>query len=408
MGIIEILKWVILFLAGAGLFRAGSLYAKRAALKQKEADRLINESKQRKLIELNNRFIAEAWMLEEILHNVAEGVLVTDGSGKVIWTNRKALEILKTSWNTSVGKLINQVLPGCDEETSRPNFQVNLVSFEGETITINAQTYPYTGGNLEVKGKIYIISDVTKERALEQMKLDFVAIAAHQLRTPLTAVKGYLSLLTESALAKLNKDEQSFLQRSTVSADRLASLIENLLNVSRVEGGALKVAFAYVKIEEVVRHVVEMLSDSACEKQVRLVIDKMVPPYPLLWGDANLLEEALSNIISNGIKYNYPGGQVTIILTKQAEGVTVYVSDNGRGIPASAIGHLFQRFYRATSSLSDLSNGLGLGLYISKSIIDAHRGKIWVNSLEGKGTTVSIFLPKATHIAPGRSYINTP
>lgn len=165
------------------------------------------------------------------------------------------------------------------------------------------------------------------------------------------------------------------------------------MNISQIEKGTLKVNFKPIHLEAVIKETVDLLLDTAKENNVQLIVSNLDPPYPEIMGDPNLLGEALSNIIANGIKYNHFGGQVQILLQKQPDGLTVHISDNGKGIPALAQEHLFQRFYQATSSLSELSNGLGLGLYTSKSIIDAHKGTISVNSLEGKGTTFSIFFP---------------
>jgi signal transduction histidine kinase len=330
----------------------------------------------------------------QILQNIKEGVITTNDAGIVTWANKAALESLKTTWSIAQNKPIGQVLPNIEKQIGQPKIQVSLTTLDGDTIAVNVAVFPLTGSNGESSGKLYILRDVSEEVTVEEMKVDFVAISAHQLRTPLTSVKGYLSVLAGTAIPKLDPQEKVFLERAIVSTNRLGSLIENLLNVSRIEKGALKVNFAPVNIEEVVKLAVANLMENARQNNVKLETDLRYSPYPTISGDASLLGEALTNIISNAIKYNHPAGNVNVSLEKQPEGgILIHITDTGKGIPAEALPHLFERFYAGTSSLSELSNGLGLGLFISKSIIDAHKGTININSLEGRGTTVSILLP---------------
>lgn len=345
-------------------------------------------------VELSRQYAREKAFFEGILQNVQEGILVSSPAGLVIWGNRKALEILKTSWIMAGNKPIEQVLSISKQEQNQQSLELKLTTFDSEIIYVKVKVYPLNLTNDPASVyKMYILYNATEEATLKEMKLDFVAITAHQLRTPLTSMKGYLYLLSKAISTKLNNKERVFLERLTTSTDRLSSLIENLLNVSQIEKGSLKLVLKSIDLENIVKQTVEELLESARENNVQLVIDKLTPPYPPILGDASLLSEALLNIISNGIKYNHPGGQVSVLLEKQTEGVTIHISDTGKGIPTELQTHLFQKFYQATSSLSELSNGLGLGLYISKSIIDAHKGAISVNSIEERGTDVSIFLP---------------
>ncbi|MFA5932817.1 MAG: PAS domain-containing sensor histidine kinase [Microgenomates group bacterium] len=333
-------------------------------------------------------------IFEEITQVIKDGVIVTDNLGLIIWVNRKALEILKISWAATQSKPIDQVLPK-SESTDQRNFQVELTTIDQEELDVNVKTYPLS--NLGI-GNIYVIEDITKQIALEEMKLNFVAIAAHQLRTPLTAIKGYLFILKSSITPKLNSEEKEFLDSTIIGADRMGFLIENLLNLSKVEKGELKVNLKPIDIENIIQQTIEGLLPNAREKNMKITVGESQKPYPVILGDTSLLVEAFSNIIGNGIKYSDPGGQVTIELEKQPEGISIHVSDKGKGIAPDMIPRLFQKFYGATKSLTELSSGLGLGLFISKSIIDAHKGNININSLEGKGTTVSIFLPTSAAI----------
>lgn len=152
----------------------------------------------------------EKLMMEGILKNIDEGTLVTDPSGIIVWANRRSLEILKTSWVMAGRNHISKILPMSNEENKQQTFKLKLTSLEGATIFVSIKIFLLTDQSGRMKGKIYVIWNATESMALEEMKLDFVAIAAHQLRTPLTSIRGYLSILSDSILPKLNDEEKKF------------------------------------------------------------------------------------------------------------------------------------------------------------------------------------------------------
>lgn len=337
--------------------------------------------------------------LEEILHAINEGVILTDLTGKIILISRKSLEILRSSMTAISGKSVQELLPHEASDETADGFKIELTSMTGEPILVNAKTSPYFDLKKKLLGKIYLVSDITKELTFEEMKLDFVSIAAHQLRTPLTAVKGYLYFLDQAIKAdpnKLAEKEKEYLNRCIVSSDRLSSLIENLLNVSRIEGGKMKLQLKQLNLNDLLKKVANDFSEKAREKKVTITIENQVNNIIFINGDPNLLEAAFSNIIDNAINYNKEGGWINISINQHPDELAVHISDSGRGIPSKSIPLLFTKFFRVSNSLTQLSNGIGLGLYITKSILDAHNAKVEVNSLEGRGTTVSISLPLST------------
>lgn len=338
-------------------------------------------------------------LLEGVLHNIKEGVLVTNSDGRIVLSSRKALETLKTSNAAINSKSITQVLPISDKQGNQTtNIKLNLSTLDAEPITVSVDIDPLVINN-QVRGKIYVIKDITLESALEGMKLDFVATAAHQLRTPLTSLKGYLDLFTMSVFKRpntLTEKERLYLARLKASSDRLHSLVENLLNVTKVERGMLKLNLTPLTIEEIIKDCLDSVAEEAKQKSVQLVLDKSITGNTQVMGDLHLLSTALTNLIVNGIEFNHPSGWVMISMRLDSQTLTLFVTDSGRGIPPEAFPHLFTKFYRANNTLTQSSNGVGLGLFIAKSIIEAHHGKIDVNSLEGKGTTFRITLPLAT------------
>lgn len=373
----------------------------KAKLREIEEEKQFEETKiareEQILIDKKNNLDE---VLDNILGSIKEGVIATGSNGQVTLVSRKAIEILKTSSIVVKGKSIREVLPISDKTPKDKNgaYQLQFTSLDAEPMIVSVNIFPIKTHMQEVNGNIYVLKDITQETNFESMRLDFVSTAAHQLRTPLTSMKGYLSMLQKSVIengAKLNDQESLYLARSITSTNHLSALIENLLSITKIERGALKVDWKPIVLEDLITSTAQQLADRAHQEQISLRLGAFKPPYTMVLGDANLLASALSNLIENGIEFNHPGGFVSIELSKENNMVTVHVTDNGKGIAANVVPHLFTQFYRANDSLTQNSDGAGLGLYITKAIIEAHKGRIGVNSIEGKGTTISFTLPAA-------------
>jgi signal transduction histidine kinase len=233
--------------------------------------------------------------------------------------------------------------------------------------------------------------DLTKTHQLEQMKIDFVALAAHELRTPLTEIKGYLDILENEATG-LTKSNRDFLKRTIASANQLNGLMHNLLNVSRIEHGELGYEPEPVDYVTFLHGIEPELQSSAVgqNRKLKLELPQKLPPVT---ADATALREVIVNLVQNAIAHTAPKtGTITITVVKRRNEVETVVRDNGTGIPADALPHLFTKFYRV-EEMKSATRGTGLGLYICKSIIMAHGGNIWVESEEGKGSTFTFVLP---------------
>lgn len=231
------------------------------------------------------------------------------------------------------------------------------------------------------------------EKSLEEMKMGFVSIAAHELRTPLTSIKGYLSVFIKDYKDQLNPDQKDLLAHISSNTERVLALVENLLSVSRIERGAMNFNPESINWSSFVAELVGDFNERAVEKNIQL---KFIPPtqdLPIIRADKIRMSEVLSNLISNAINYTNPGGRIEVSTLQLQSNVITYVADNGKGIPKEAAEKLFTKFYRVTDGLKQDSQGNGLGLYISKAIMDMHHGKIWVDSEEGKGTRFSFSLP---------------
>ena len=248
------------------------------------------------------------------------------------------------------------------------------------------------GMNIDV-GAIITIHDITKERELEDMKLDFVSMAAHELRTPLTAIRGYLSILQGEISPMLNDHQKTFFTRMQHSSDHLMALVENILNVSKIERGALKLETKAVDLDKCINYVLDELKFRAGEKRITLSYTKALEKSVTALADEFRISQVLTNLLANAVNYTPAGGNVTIWTERINREIITHIKDNGEGIPKEAIPHLFTKFFRVSGKLEQGSKGTGLGLYITKSIVESHKGRIWVTSEVGKGSTFSFSVP---------------
>ncbi len=227
----------------------------------------------------------------------------------------------------------------------------------------------------------------------DQMKSEFVSIASHELLTPTAAIKGYLSMILDENMGQVDDTARRYLTKVYSSSDRLAHLVEDLLNVSRIEGGRLKINKRAFSLAESVQKAVEELSVNAKKKALDLAFVAAPGPLPQSYADPDHIYRVLVNLIGNSIKYTNQGWVRCFVTQYDAEHLLFAVSDSGLGIPKESISHLFEKFYRADRKEIAGIQGTGLGLYISKKIIDLMGGQMWVQSEVGKGTTFFFTVP---------------
>lgn len=353
---------------------------------------------------------AEKSQMEKLLQSLTDGVLAIDQSEKILLFNKAAEQITGLKAEDILGKELGAAIPFYQlrreitlhqyrqqmegKTDSGPIQAPHIIDQDGKEVFLTLNISPVEFEQRGHTGWIITFQDVTKEQELEEMKLDFVAMAAHELRTPLTAIRGYLDILHEELGDRLQDQEKTFLQRSIISSQQLSTLVENLLNVSRIEKGELKLDLRPESIEHLTESAVRHLSDLAREKGIQLEYHQPEQPLTKIEVDQFRIGEVLSNLISNAIQYTPEKGQIDIKLEEKDDRILVHVQDNGQGIPADSIQHLFTKFYRVTGHLAQGSKGTGLGLFITKAIIEAHHGNIWVESKLGEGSTFSFSLPK--------------
>lgn len=251
-------------------------------------------------------------------------------------------------------------------------------------------------------------SMVKNLRELDKMKSDFISVAAHQLRTPLSGVKWVLKLLLDGDLGVINEDQKGMLKRGYDTNEKMIQLVNDLLNVSRIENGKFGYKFERNNFTNLADTLIENTVLLSKERNIEVLLDNRAGTIPEFSFDTEKLLIALQNIVDNAMKYTLPGGRVTIILEKKGDYLQIKVSDTGVGIPKADIGRLFSKFFRATNVIHLQTDGSGLGLFIVKSIILRHGGQIWVDSIEGKGTTFTIVVPMVAELLPKEDVSQVP
>lgn len=244
---------------------------------------------------------------------------------------------------------------------------------------------------------LIVTLDRTEHYARDEEDMDFIALAAHELRGPITVIRGYLEVLADELGGQLQPDQIELFKRLSVSASRLSSYVSNILNVSRYDRRHLRLHLREDSLSAVYATIADDLALRA-STQGRLLSVIIPDDLHTVAADRNSLSEVLANLVDNAIKYSNEGGSVEVIAAEDGNYITVSVTDHGIGIPSSVVGHLFSKFYRSHRSRQNVS-GTGLGLYISKAIIESHGGKIGVSSSEGHGSTFKFSVPIYSTVA---------
>lgn len=244
---------------------------------------------------------------------------------------------------------------------------------------------------------ILITIDKTAEYAPDDEDMDFIALAAHELRGPITVVRGYLDLLDDELGDKLQPDQQELVDRLQVSAEQLSGYINNILNVSRYDRNHLSLHLHEEKLLDLIKNLLPDLALRAKTKKRRLTFH-IPEDLPTIAADRSSLSEVISNLIDNAIKYSKDNGEVIVSAAVKGNFVEMTVQDFGIGMPGAVVGNLFSKFYRSHRSRQQVS-GTGLGLYICKAIVESHGGSIWVRSKEGEGSTFGFTMPIYSTVA---------
>ena len=337
-----------------------------------------------------------------ILRSMVEGVAVVDAQERVVFCNRAFAEILNLDAARSEGRplievirhsellgLIRRSLEG--EEGLQADILMGIVQHQSFSVTA-APVKALEAGTMEKpSGAVVVLHDVSELRRLERVRQDFVANVSHEFKTPLTAIQGFAETLLSGALDD-PQNNRRFLEIIRDHATRLARLTDDLLKLARIEAGKLEVEFSPVGLTELIEGCAEITLLNASRKQITLDI-KTPPGLPPVWGDASLLHEVLQNLLDNAVQYTPSGGAIQVNVAARAREAVVTIADTGIGIPLADQERIFERFYRVDAARSREAGGTGLGLSIAKHIVEAHAGRLWVESAVGHGSKFSFSIP---------------
>lgn len=333
-----------------------------------------------------------------IITNFTAGLLFFDKKDRLSLVNPVAEDFLAIKSVDLIGKSLSEltgfprleILAGLLEKAAKMIFKEE-VQIEKDFI-LEISTVPIMREK-EKLGLLVILHDITREKLVERMKTEFVSLAAHQLRTPLSAIKWTLKMVLDKDLGDITKEQAEFLEKTYNSNERMISLINDLLNVTRIEEGRYLYKTALVQFEGLVEEVLNDYKSEIKRKNIKFRFEKPEKKMPKVKLDVEKMKLAVSNLLDNAIRYTLSGGKVSVTLKCEEKKIKFLVEDSGIGVSKDQQKRLFTKFFRGANAVRTETEGSGLGLFIAKNIIEAHGGKIWFESEESKGSTFCFSLP---------------
>ncbi|EAK8480655.1 HAMP domain-containing histidine kinase [Listeria monocytogenes] len=336
--------------------------------------------------------------LNAIVQNLVSGVMLINVDKQVILTNRTMYQILgeteitgKPFYEVIKSFALSQLIEGTFE--TKTIQQKEIILYFPREMILDASVSPILGENGEITGIILLLHDITQIRHLENVRSEFVTNVSHELKTPVTALKGFAETLLDGAMY----DEmllKKFLTIIKEESDRLHRLIMDILALSRIEQNPVPENVELVEVDEVIEQSARTIFEMATEKNIQVIIPEKTIPSVTIETDRDKLQQILINLLSNAINYTPVDGKVEVKLIEQEAEAIIEVTDNGIGIPAKDIDRVFERFYRVDKARSRHSGGTGLGLSIVKHLVENCGGRIEVESQEEVGSTFRVTLPK--------------
>lgn len=339
----------------------------------------------------------------DIINNLTDGILVLDEDNKIELFNPLVNSLFKKKDGNLIGQSIfkinsdgldlsplHQALKGSKKEKIKHFLrkEINI----GNKFFLQVSSVPFNEKN-EKKETLVILHDISKDKLIESMKTEFVSIAAHQLRTPLSAIKWTIQMLLDGDIGAITAEQKELLQKTYESNERMILLINDLLNATKIEEGDFSFNLKPLQLEEIIGIVIKNTKDFLNRKKINLNFEKPIIPLPKVLIDKEKMELAIQNLLENAIKYTLSGGEITIFLKEEDGQIVFKIQDNGVGIPKDQQDRIFTKFFRGSNAIRLETEGSGLGLYTAKNIIIGHNGNIWFESEEGKGTIFYFSLP---------------
>ena len=366
---------------------------------------------------------------EILIQSIADGVIVTNTEGKITLINPAASTMTEWPITEAVG-VDAQLVVKLSKEDGKPletdenpflnvlqeqkhsTQTLTLSGRDGKAITISLVISPVTDpNNNTLVGSVAVIRDISEERAAEKQRADFISTASHEMRTPVAAIEGYLALALNEKVSTIDSRARGYLEKAHTSTQHLGKLFQDLLTSSKAEDGRLSNHPGVVEMGAFLQQLTDDLKFAAEKKGLFVdfligasndaidatnkdtVSTHVLKPLYYVYADPDRMREVITNLFDNACKYTEQG-KISLGLTGDTEVVQLYVRDTGSGIPADDVPHLFQKFYRVDNSATRTIGGTGLGLFICRKIVELYKGRIWVESELGKGSTFFINLPR--------------
>ncbi|HBK34547.1 MAG: PAS/PAC sensor hybrid histidine kinase [Candidatus Uhrbacteria bacterium GW2011_GWE2_40_58] len=342
------------------------------------------------------------------VENVSEHIVITDKDGMVLFMNKGAENITgffkdeilgtkagtKQNWGGQMPKEFYQTLwKQIKEEKKFFSGEIRNKRKDGSEYEASVNIASILNEKEEVQFLVGVERDITKAKEIDRMKSEFVSVASHQLRTPLSTIRWYGEMLLAGDAGKLKPEQNEFVHEMYDSSLRMIKLVNSLLNVSRIESGRIQINPQPTELKQLINGVLEALQKPIQEKQL-IIIPSIHPQIGLLMIDPLLVREVFANLLTNAVKYTPEKGEIRIFVSQKREEILVQVSDTGYGIPKAQQNRVFKRFFRGDNIMTKEPDGTGLGLYITKAIVESSGGKIWFKTKENEGTTFWFTIPK--------------
>lgn len=378
-----------------------------------------------KLTRANVEIKTKTRQMESVIANLGSGVLAYDENFVVLIFNRAAQEIFGLEERRVVGKTLSTALAADPMfsiltqvvfsslapmvvKRSDPGAypQVADISFENPLLDLRVITDRIVDGNNIPQGFVKLITNKTREAELLKSKTEFITVAAHQLRTPLTAVNWAFEALEEDST--LTQQQKELVDTGFMAAKKMLKTVNDLLDVSKIEEGKFGYQFEEVDIVSFMEEILSQMNDMAKQYGIKLYFNRPQNQLKHVYIDAQKLSMAIFNLLDNAVKYNVENGNVSVAVSAKDESfVQIEIKDTGIGIPQEEVAKLFTKFFRADNAVKTMSDGSGLGLYITKNIIERHGGRIRVESEINRGSVFTFTLPVDPTLIPKKELTET-
>jgi PAS domain S-box-containing protein len=349
---------------------------------------------------------------DAIFYSIGDGAIVTDEFGRITKVNPVARRILGYSKAELLGKWFPKKIVMVDADDKVINLidrPVSKAFLTGQSISEKAFYRRKNGQKVPVAvtispilvadkpiGAIEVFRDISFEEEVDRMKSEFISLASHQLRTPLSAIKTYSHMLLDGYMGEVSPAQKESLATILGATNRMNELISTLLNITKIESGTIAISPGLLRVDKAAREVLDELALPAEERSIKVQFKTTGDASPSIRTDKLILKEILTNLVSNAIKYTPEGGMVKVTVRLRADDVLFHISDTGWGIPKHSQDQVFSKFFRGQNIVKRETTGTGLGLYLVKGLVEAIGGKIWFKSQEKSGTSFYVTLPRGT------------